>query len=298
MQGTKRESDRPILLESEARVFERLIRRVMKCLAMFFALLPWGVFLLLAWEGILGARWSAAPGAFWLLSMSAGAFCAADQWTRTTLRFWQDFPYWPEDEPFVQKSVTSFALLLIGCLLLSQEPLSRFLLYGIVILLLNFVWQIMSVRLAEHWVRPLREQLAFYQEKQLPLSLKISEETIETISKREFLPDVSAEGEHLLQYQMRTLLEDGREAVEGMIRIRFAPHERQGTAHLSFCPPFDSVPTIEFEMESDSDIDSRITQIQSFGARIEMKRNASSSSSLLPEEIVLLRYFVACSSGK
>ena len=48
------------------------------------------------------------------------------------------------------------------------------------------------------------------------------------------------------QSQRRWRLDD-REVIHGTVRVRFGAGERHQTAHVSFCPPLRSVPTIEVE---------------------------------------------------
>ena len=77
--------------------------------------------------------------------------------------------------------------------------------------------------------------------------------------------------EPLREQLTRSQTEDGREHVEGVIRIRFEPGQRIGHAHIPFCPAFLGEP--EFECEPVEGPDSRVkpTQVQPFGARIEAK---------------------------
>lgn len=77
--------------------------------------------------------------------------------------------------------------------------------------------------------------------------------------------------EPLQERLVRSQTEEGRERVEGTVRIRFEPGQRIGHAHIPFCPAFVSVP--QFECEQIEGPEGRIkpTQVQPFGARVEAK---------------------------
>ena len=79
-------------------------------------------------------------------------------------------------------------------------------------------------------------------------------------------------GEEPLREQLtRSQTEDGREHIEGVVRVRFEPGQRIGHAHIPFCPAFLGEP--EFECEPVEGPEGRVkaTHVQPFGVRIEAK---------------------------
>ncbi len=73
----------------------------------------------------------------------------------------------------------------------------------------------------------------------------------------------------------RTIGEEGKERIEGWFRVRFQPEEETTIIHLSFCPPFETVPDLQLIQIAGGEVQFKATQIETFGARIEVKRNLS-----------------------
>lgn len=66
--------------------------------------------------------------------------------------------------------------------------------------------------------------------------------------------------------------DSGRERIEGWIRVRFDSTEEVSVAHLSFCPPFASRPELEIAQVSGPEVRITVTDVEPFGARVEVKR--------------------------
>lgn len=69
--------------------------------------------------------------------------------------------------------------------------------------------------------------------------------------------------------------DSGRERIEGWIRVRFDSTEEVSVAHLSFCPPFATRPELEIAQVSGPEVRITVTDVEPFGARVEVKRRRS-----------------------
>ncbi len=65
--------------------------------------------------------------------------------------------------------------------------------------------------------------------------------------------------------------------VVGRGRVEFEAGERIVAMHVPFVPPFESVPSFEFEVETDGDasLSGKVTQLRSYGVRLEVRRSGS-----------------------
>jgi hypothetical protein len=81
----------------------------------------------------------------------------------------------------------------------------------------------------------------------------------------------------LLQSITRRLLPDGRETVEGAVRIHFVQGEKVAVAHVAFVPPLSSRPQAECNPLTDFGGRARVAVAQSYGLRIEARRTDDTS---------------------
>ncbi|MFO0919597.1 MAG: hypothetical protein U0872_14965 [Planctomycetaceae bacterium] len=80
--------------------------------------------------------------------------------------------------------------------------------------------------------------------------------------------------ESATDWQRRIVVEDG-EAIEGNVRIQFAPGQKEAIAHLAFCPPFSTVPEVHAEDSEGGDLEIRSEAIYPFGARLTVRRSSA-----------------------
>ena len=92
---------------------------------------------------------------------------------------------------------------------------------------------------------------------------------------RELPPDVSQ--------QLTRCSEDDHELVYGMLRCGFGPGERSQNLHLAFCPPLAARPQIEVQQVEGPSVRIKAAQVESFGARLELRltRQAESQESVV-----------------
>ena len=88
----------------------------------------------------------------------------------------------------------------------------------------------------------------------------------------------------------------GRERIEGWVRVRFDPSEEVCAAHLSFCPPFGERPELEIAQISGPEVRISVTDVEPFGARIEVKRWLSERWEPADDDSVRLAFFAAVPS--
>lgn len=111
----------------------------------------------------------------------------------------------------------------------------------------------------------------------------------------EIEPDASQ-----LFFENRSRIDGGRERVEGWFRPRFEPHQEVCVVHLTFSPPFASVPELELFQLVGDEVTLTAGRIEPFGARIEIKRRAPNRAlndavvlSEFPDESVRIGFFAA-----
>jgi hypothetical protein len=88
------------------------------------------------------------------------------------------------------------------------------------------------------------------------------------------LPARSA-ADHVVQHIERTEGKDGVEGISGWLMIPVAVGQRTVYAHVAFCPPFGRVPTWNPRQAEGPHARLRTTQLMAYGARIELKLDAS-----------------------
>ena len=64
---------------------------------------------------------------------------------------------------------------------------------------------------------------------------------------------------------------EGDDLIEGWLRARLDPGQRTAHAHVSFCPPFASVPEMEFEQTNGPTAHVKLGQVLAYGVRFEVK---------------------------
>ena len=117
---------------------------------------------------------------------------------------------------------------------------------------------------AAHEIKPSPDSMD-----QFPIQLdgmpEIDDETAESFEvDEEETPD-------LTQWLKRSLTEDG-DLIEGGVRVDFAQGQRETTVHVSFCPPFQSIPEVTTEDLNGDDLEIRVAAVFPFGVRLSVRR--------------------------
>ena len=98
--------------------------------------------------------------------------------------------------------------------------------------------------------------------------------------------------------QRRERFERG-ERIYGRRLVEFDEGASLAVLHLSFCPPFDGVPTFDSDLTGGEDVEIKASSIQAYGARLEISRRIPTSSIESSDNKVWLDYFAEyASEGK
>jgi hypothetical protein len=81
----------------------------------------------------------------------------------------------------------------------------------------------------------------------------------------------AAQTEKVVQQLTRVRLDDGHEAIRGLLVAEFASGERQVTLYTAFCPPFERLPQVEVNLADDSDATLKLVQLLHNGAQIDVR---------------------------
>jgi hypothetical protein len=73
------------------------------------------------------------------------------------------------------------------------------------------------------------------------------------------------------QQQTRRRTADGREVVQGVLRVPFSVGQRVAIEHLVFCPVLDRVPKVSATVLDELESSARATHVYRYGARLEIK---------------------------
>lgn len=71
--------------------------------------------------------------------------------------------------------------------------------------------------------------------------------------------------------QVTRVLAGGQESIHALIKATIAANDRQGIIHLAFCPPLAEKPELTAHALDSDEADIRITQAETFGARVEIR---------------------------
>jgi hypothetical protein len=93
----------------------------------------------------------------------------------------------------------------------------------------------------------------------------------------------------IVQQITRSRLPDGGDAIEGLLRCTFDSRETMQVVHVAFCPPLSNKPEFEVNQLSGPEADIRATQVEVFGARLEVRLEETCEE---PVDIVLRIYAV------
>ncbi len=82
----------------------------------------------------------------------------------------------------------------------------------------------------------------------------------------------------LSQWMTRMLTDDGRDHIEGSVKIHFSRSQKQGAVHLTFNPPFTETPELTCEVLNHCPARLVVSVIHTYGARIDVRRTSNSST--------------------
>jgi len=87
----------------------------------------------------------------------------------------------------------------------------------------------------------------------------------------EILAEPEAELPAGLVQQLTRIREDDRESIHALLLAEIPPDDRLAIIHVAFCPPLEATPELIAHALDTDDADVRITQAETFGARIEVR---------------------------
>ena len=105
----------------------------------------------------------------------------------------------------------------------------------------------------------------------------------------------AAEGETLAT-QRRVRAEGGGTQIFGSVAVEFEPEAEVAPVFIAFCPPFEGVPSFDFEQVAGPEIAVQATSVQPFGVRLEAKRRLTQgeeSQDVANGEKDLVEYFAS-----
>ena len=79
------------------------------------------------------------------------------------------------------------------------------------------------------------------------------------------------------QWMTRRISPDGRECLEGAVKIQFSPGMKQTAIHVPFVPPLHQQPQVTCEVLGNSPVRLRVTSVQPYGTRIEARRTSEAA---------------------
>jgi hypothetical protein len=71
--------------------------------------------------------------------------------------------------------------------------------------------------------------------------------------------------------QLTRVLEDDHESIHALVQTKIPANDRQAILHISFCPPLADKPELTAHALDSANADVRITQVETFGARLEVR---------------------------
>ena len=104
-----------------------------------------------------------------------------------------------------------------------------------------------------------------------------------------------ADGETLAT-QRRVRAEGGRTQIFGSVAVEFEPEAEVAPIFIAFCPPFEGVPSFDFEQVAGTEIALQATSVQPFGVRLEAKRRltqSANSQDVANDEKIRIEYFAS-----
>ena len=102
-----------------------------------------------------------------------------------------------------------------------------------------------------------------------------------------------------LATQRRVRTEEGGTQIFGSVAVEFEGDAEVAPVFIAFCPPFEGVPSFDFEQIAGPEIAVAASSVQPFGVRLEAKRRVAQTSEMLETqevadaETIRIEYFAA-----
>jgi hypothetical protein len=90
----------------------------------------------------------------------------------------------------------------------------------------------------------------------------------------------NANPEHVLQQLTRFRTADGKDAIRGTVVAEFMVGERQTTAYIGFCPPFELLPHVEANVNDDLEAEVKLAQVLHNGAQFDVRLSEPAEDAL------------------
>lgn len=90
-------------------------------------------------------------------------------------------------------------------------------------------------------------------------------------------PRILSEPE-VMQEFVRGRQSGGGELLRGWVRVPFVPGQRSASVHLAFCPPFESVPSVDIVGQFGPECRIKVVQVLPLGARLDVRLQHASST--------------------
>lgn len=107
--------------------------------------------------------------------------------------------------------------------------------------------------------------------------------------------DAEIDGETLAT-QCRVRAANGGTQIFGSVAVEFEDDAEVAPVFIAFCPPFEGVPSFDFEQTTGAEIAVRPSDVQPFGVRLEAKRRVTQtleSQEVADGETIRIEYFAA-----
>ena len=95
-----------------------------------------------------------------------------------------------------------------------------------------------------------------------------------SLHESELPRDEDTDDETTTQWMTRRDEPDG-EAIEGILRVHFAPGQREAVVHVTFCPPLPMLPDVELECVDGDDWQMKTEAALPYGLRIQVRRSTA-----------------------
>jgi hypothetical protein len=114
-------------------------------------------------------------------------------------------------------------------------------------------------------------QQSFPPQQPVPNQIPPACEAVDEITEPEIPPG--------LVQQVTRVVEDGRESIHVLVRADVAPNDRLAIIHIAFCPPLCERPELAANALDCQDVEIRLPQVESYGARLEVRWPGTSDQS-------------------
>jgi hypothetical protein len=130
------------------------------------------------------------------------------------------------------------------------------------------------------WPRPARRSATVEPEtSRLAPEPMPSANELQSLTSAPIIDDPEILPPNLLQQIIRVRTANGGEMISGVLRGDFLSGERNQNLHVAFCPPLAATPELSFEQVDGPSATIKAGQVESFGARLEVRLDAPAKES-------------------